>query len=106
MITLNEMMTYRSIAGSIIVLGLISWYFLGQLLGGAVGLGIGSICALTTLVNLRHKCGGCGRRPEGRLLSRKDKNSLWLRRLSYLVGALVFATGAGVLYLKYRSRTG
>jgi hypothetical protein len=106
MISLNETMTYRSIAGCMIVLGLIGWYFLGPQLGGAVGLAIGSLCSLATLVNLRHRCGGCGKRTDGHLLSGKEKESLWLRRLSYFGGSVAFAAGAVVLYLKFSGRTG
>jgi hypothetical protein len=106
MVSLNQTMTYRSIVGSMIVFGLIAGYFLGPYPGGSIALAIGSLCSLTTLVNLRHRCGGCGKRPEGRLLSRREKESLWLRRLSYFLGALAFAGGAAVLYLKFSRRTG
>jgi len=106
MISLNQTLTYRSIAGSMIVLGLIGGYFLGPQLGGAVALGIGSLCCLTTLVNLRHRCGGCGQRIDGHLLSIREKNSLWLRRLCYFAGSAAFAAGAVVLYLKFSARIG
>jgi hypothetical protein len=106
MISLNETMTYRSIAGTMIVLGLVTGYFLGPLLGGAVALGIASLCSLTTLVNLRHRCGGCGKRTDGHLLSNRETRSLWLRRLGYFAGSAAFAAGAVLLYLKFSGRTG
>ena len=104
MISLNETLTYRGILGSGLVLGLSSGYFLGPLLGGAIGLAVGSFCALVTLVNLRFKCGGCGRRPPGRVFTSTEKRSMWLRRLSYFAAAIALAGGALHLYFKFKGR--
>jgi len=103
-IVLNEKLTYRAILGSGLVLGLITGYFLGPSAGGGVALAVGSLFALTTLANLRYCCGGCGKRPEWRLLTPREKRSLRLRRLAYLAAGAVFAAGAAHLYLKFRGR--
>jgi hypothetical protein len=105
MISLNETLTYRSILGSGLVIGLISWYFLGPFLGGANGVAVGSLFALITLAGLRYRCGGCGKRPEARLLTPKEKHSVWIRRLGYFAVALVFGGIAVRLYLKASGRT-
>ncbi|HLY74980.1 MAG TPA: hypothetical protein VKU80_12745 [Planctomycetota bacterium] len=64
MIFRNETLTYRSITGGTILGGMVSWTFLGHRLGGAISLAIGSLSCMTPLVNLRHRCGGCGKRPD------------------------------------------
>lgn len=102
MISLNETLTYRSIIGSGLVIGAIAWYFLGPLLGGAIGLAVGALGSLATLVNLRYKCGGCGKRPDGRLRSTTEKHRVLLRRLGYLAATVVLAAGALHLYMKFR----
>lgn len=103
-IVLNEKLTYRSILGCGLVLGLITWYFLGPTAGGAIGLAIGSLFALITLANLRYRCGGCGKPPEWRLLTPREKLSMRLRRVAYFATGVAFAAGAVHLYLNFKAR--
>ncbi len=104
MISLQETLNGRAIVGSGLVIGLLSWYFLGPLLGAAIGLAISALGSLVTLGNLRFKCGGCGRRPEGRLFTPKEQRSVRLKRLAYVAAAIALAGAALQLYLKFRGR--
>ncbi|HLY12076.1 MAG TPA: hypothetical protein VKW04_22430, partial [Planctomycetota bacterium] len=61
-------------------------------------------CGLITLASLAYRCGGCGRRAPGRLLSKGEKRALAMRRLGYVLGSLVMGAGSALLALGVAGR--
>jgi hypothetical protein len=98
-VSLHETLGYGPISGGVGVGGFILWRLFGSLLGWSAICALGSLCGLFTLATLGYKCGTCGKRAESRLLSGEEKSALRLRRLGYLIGAILLAVGAVLIYI-------
>ena len=105
MIILNETLGIRAVAGVAAIAGLAAGWVFGPVRGAAAGLGAGALCSAVTLASLRYRCGGCGHGLEGRLRSPRERRSLWLRRLAYLLGAVALAAASAAVYLRVTDRS-
>jgi len=100
-VTLHEMIGYGPIGGVVGLGGLIFWRLFGLFLGGMIICVLGALCGLITMLTLHYKCGGCGRRSEGRILSKDEKEQSGRRRLAYLVGTILLGAGAVGLFVLF-----
>lgn len=101
-VSLRETIGYGAIIGGGFLGAAGLWRFLGGPLSGAVMGALGALCGLITLATLGYKCGGCGKRAEGRVLSKDERQAILRRRLGYLIGSIVLAVGSLILLLRFR----
>lgn len=96
-LSLHEPIGYGPITGGIGIGGLLSWRLFGSPVGWVILCALGSLCGLFTMATLGYTCGACGKRADSRLLSRDEKKSKAMRRLAYLIGAVLLAVAAILL---------
>jgi hypothetical protein len=96
-VSLHEPIGNGPISGGIGIGGILFWGILRSAFVWVILCAVGSLCGLFTMATLGYKCGTCGKRADSRFLSVEEKRSSWLRRLAYLIGAILLAVAALLL---------